>query len=517
MWQVFGCLTHNHTPWLIFLALTVCVLGAVAVFAMLGRVKAPGSRIPQIWIALAGLTAGACVWATHFVAMLGYDPGVPVHFRADIVVISLLVSLVTQFAATQLIVRAPFVWLKAAMGALSGLGVAFIHFLGIEGMFIQGLVLHDRTLEIFAVLIGVVGMAGAVAAYWRTSSRGLGAALFVLSICVIHFVSMSALSVVPMDVEAGPNDALTLQMLGLAIGAGVAILLAMGLSAALAEGYLSDRQRLENVRLRRSVESRTAELAQLAEKQAELKEAAESASAAKSQFLASMSHELRTPLNAIIGYSELIMEEEVEASELVRSDATKIRSAAMHLLSMINEILDFSKIDAGRMSLDVVEFSASSLIEEAADLVAAAVAKKGLSFSVDAPVDLGPLRTDRLKLKQCVVNLLSNAVKFTDAGVVRLTCRRECRAGVDVLRIAVEDSGIGMDAEQVSALFQPFVQVSDGSERARGGTGLGLVISQKLLEMMGGEITVQSRPGVGTTFHITVPCEVECVAQRAAA
>jgi signal transduction histidine kinase/CheY-like chemotaxis protein len=227
----------------------------------------------------------------------------------------------------------------------------------------------------------------------------------------------------------------------------------------------------------------------------------ELASEHKSAFLASMSHELRTPLNAIIGYSEMLHETaQDEGQEEFLPDLVKIRDAGRHLLGLINDILDLSKIEAGKMELYLEEVDLSGLVEEVRAIVEPLVAANGNRLDIVCPA-LGNFRTDRTKLKQSLLNLLGNAGKFTQRGQVRL----EVRPAPGKTSFIVSDNGIGMTEEQQGRLFQAFSQADSSTTRQYGGTGLGLAITKHFCEMLGGNITVESSPGHGSTFTITLP------------
>jgi signal transduction histidine kinase len=251
-------------------------------------------------------------------------------------------------------------------------------------------------------------------------------------------------------------------------------------------------------------------LAEIAARDASLTEAvyaleqakagAEAANSAKSQFLANMSHELRTPLNAVIGYSEMLEEDLTDVgSQQSAQDARKIRGAAKHLLALINEILDLSKIEAGKMELSLVPTDLNQLVDEVKSMTATLASEKGNQLVVEID-DLGHADVDDTKMRQCLFNLLSNACKFTKDGAVRLEGRRNG----DEISFLVQDSGIGMSAEQMAKLFQPFVQADSSTTRKFGGTGLGLMITRELARLMGGDVTVTSIPGVGSTFALTM-------------
>jgi signal transduction histidine kinase len=229
---------------------------------------------------------------------------------------------------------------------------------------------------------------------------------------------------------------------------------------------------------------------------------AEQASSNKSSFLAHMSHELRTPLNAIIGYSEMLGEEaqELELPNFVQ-DLDRINASGKHLLELIDQVLDMSKIEAGRMEvlLEVVDLPA--LLAELAAIAAPLVARKANRLALDLAGAPDELRTDAMKLRQMLLNLLSNAAKFTEAGTITLRVAQEGQA----VSFQVADTGIGMDENQVARLFGEYMQAEAGTSRRYGGTGLGLAISKKLAELLGGDLKVESAPARGSTFTLRLP------------
>jgi signal transduction histidine kinase/CheY-like chemotaxis protein len=245
---------------------------------------------------------------------------------------------------------------------------------------------------------------------------------------------------------------------------------------------------------------------------------AESANRAKSTFLANMSHELRTPLNAIIGYSEMIAEEmEEEGEDEHVPDLQKINASGKHLLSLINDVLDLSKIEAGRMDLFLESFAVDSLLEEVIG-TAVPLAEKNSNRLVSEPSEgLGTMKADITKVRQSLFNLLSNAAKFTENGTITLRARRETRAGADWLIFAVADTGIGIAPDKVEQVFDEFSQAEDHTSRNYGGTGLGLPITRRFCKMMGGEIRLESAPDRGSTFIIELPAVVEAPAAEAPA
>jgi len=251
---------------------------------------------------------------------------------------------------------------------------------------------------------------------------------------------------------------------------------------------------IENVRLFEEIQDKSRQL--------------QRASEHKSAFLANMSHELRTPLNAIIGVSEMLRED-AEALKQDVEPLDRVLGAGRHLLALINDILDLSKIEAGRMELHLQTFSLAPVIRDVTKTIELMATKNGNRLVIDCPADLGTIHADQTRLRQSLLNLASNANKFTEKGTVTITAQQGQEDGGDWIRLAVTDTGIGMTAEQMGKLFQEFSQASSTTASKYGGTGLGLVISRRFCQMMGGDITVESEPGRGSTFTIRVPQIVE--------
>ncbi len=236
------------------------------------------------------------------------------------------------------------------------------------------------------------------------------------------------------------------------------------------------------------------------------KDAAEAANRAKSAFLANMSHELRTPLSAVIGYTELLEEELTDlGQQSMMTDLGKIKSNAKHLLGLINDVLDLSKVEANKMEIFVEDVEIETFVRDAAATVGTLARAKANTLVLDLGDALGSMRSDPIKLRQCLYNLLSNACKFTDHGRITLRVDREASAGGDWLSFAVEDTGIGMSPEQVERLFQRFTQADETTTRKFGGTGLGLALSRAFAKLLGGDITVTSTAGTGTCFALRIP------------
>ena len=278
------------------------------------------------------------------------------------------------------------------------------------------------------------------------------------------------------------------------------------------------QQRLEqNAEVERVLRRRIEDELSLAEKRehelAEARTAAEAATRAKSSFLANMSHELRTPLNAIIGYSEMLLEEAEDSGDGVQEvftpDLQKILTAGRHLLALISNILDLSKIEAGRMEVFLETFDVATLVGEIATTVQPLIHRRGNTLRVEVPDGVGSMRSDVTKIRQVLLNLLSNAAKFTENAEVGIEVWRGEVDGAEMIRFSVRDEGIGMTPEQVDRLFQPFMQADVSTTRRFGGTGLGLAITRHICNMLGGDVGVVSTPSKGSTFTVRLLADAE--------
>jgi signal transduction histidine kinase len=247
---------------------------------------------------------------------------------------------------------------------------------------------------------------------------------------------------------------------------------------------------IENVRLFEEIQEKSRQLAE--------------ASQHKSQFLANMSHELRTPLNAIIGVTEMLRED-AESLNQDLEPLDRVLGAARHLLTLINDVLDLSKIEAGRMELQLATFALGPLIDDVTKTIEPLAAKNGNRVVAQCDPAIKTMHADQTRVRQTLLNLASNANKFTEKGTVTIDARQQSENGRDWITVSVSDTGIGMTPEQIGKLFQEFSQATSTTASKYGGTGLGLVISKRFCQMMGGDITVTSEPGRGSTFTVQLP------------
>lgn len=352
-----------------------------------------------------------------------------------------------------------------------------------------------------------VGVAICIAVVLQEAARGVSDAR-TISIGIILFLAALGNDVA---IDRGWMESMRLMPFGFAAFLGsMAVSLANRFTRVHAE--LSGlKQQLEQRVQERTVELslRSAELSEANLKLAERSKELGDASIAKSQFLANMSHELRTPLNAIIGYSEILLEESAESGkEVFESDLKKIQFAGRHLLGLINDVLDLSKIEAGKMDLFLERFPIEVMLQELASTISPMAEKNKNLLEIDCPPDIADMRADVKRVRQVLLNLLSNACKFTQDGIVSLSVRRRMRDGAEWIEFQVRDTGIGMTRPQIDRLFQAFMQADASVTRKYGGTGLGLVISKRFCQMMGGDLTVESEHGKGSAFFVTLPSEV---------
>jgi PAS domain S-box-containing protein len=588
MFRVLSCVFTQHNLWLVGLAAIICVLSFLGAVMVLSRLEAAEHKTKNAWLFLAGLAAGGGTWATHFVAMVAYDPGLAVGFDFFLTIASAIIGVVGAWAAFATFAHWRGNRGRIAAGLLLGGAVVGLHYVGMAGVqaaahkvWAIDLVAASWLFSAAFAILGITVLAHA--SDWR--GKTAAGALLVLGVVTLHFTAMGALTLVPDPTIPAPDHAIDRAGLAVLIAVGATAVLVLAIGFVLADRRLADTKLAAAARLQRladaalegivmhegarivdanarfaamvglpleqivgqdfgsfapadaiasieaavaagehtMIETRLQDGVHFVDVEIHTRplsncggvyvsavrdisvrrraEAAERESIAKSQFIASMSHELRTPLNAIIGYAEII--EEDSSDESAANDAKHIRTSARHLLVLINDILDLSRTEAGGVEIKLEECDIAALVEEACTLVRpmATANRDTLECFVDPQLHL--VKTDGLRLKQCLLNLLSNAVKFTEGGTVTVTASR---AGEHV-EIAVADTGIGMTSTQAERVFEAYAQADESISRRFGGTGLGLSITRRLLRLMNGDVTVESVPGRGSTFTIRMPGE----------
>jgi signal transduction histidine kinase len=487
MYRVIACVTEQHDPLLVVVAALVCIFSWAGALFVLDRVAIAGQRHRHAWLLLAAATAGLGTWATHFIGMLAFNPGIAVGFSLAPTVLSALIGVAGAWAGFEAHRTLRGAGGPIIAGLALAVGIAGLHFVGMAGVRAAAQQLWAVDLIVASVLtVAALAIVGFVMLSRSVAGSKLAAcALFVGGVVSLHFMAMGALTLTPNPLMSQPSDVLDRAGLAVMVTFGAAALVMLTATAAFAD--------------RRIVEERLLR--------------AEEADRSKSRFIANMSHELRTPLNSIIGYAELIAESSVE--EMTIADAERVHVSATHLLSLVNDMLDLAKIEANRLVLRTAPCDLAQIVVETRESLDSTAKAKRNRISVLVERDLPPVLGDALRIKQSLLNVLSNAIKFTEDGEVVIEARR---LG-ETVTLRVTDTGIGMTPEQIRRLFRPFVQADASIAQTYGGTGLGLSITKHLMEMMNGAIDVDSAPGRGATFTLTfrAAAEVDALRQTVAA
>jgi signal transduction histidine kinase len=509
MFRVLGCITQQHDLKLVVLAALLCFLACTTAMSMIARGRAATGRLRLMWLAAAGTVAGCGIWGLHFIAMLAYRSGLPVAY--DVWLTSLSAAIAMSLCAIGFVVA--FTRAGPAIGgAITGAAVCAMHYTGMAAVHIPAVARWDAGYVAASLAIGVLLTAAALhTALTRRDMRGYatGTALFAAGIVGLHFTAMTAVTYLPDPTVPVSGVVMEPSILALAVAAVVILIMALGLIGAMLDHHLADRATEEAVRLRAHIAQLEATQAELEATSQHLRTALESAALAnqaKSQFLATMSHELRTPLNAVIGFSEMMKSEAFGplGHARYREYAGDIRSSGAHLLALINDILDLSRLDAGQSELDDEQLDPAELVRESLRMVRGQSASANLTVTEEVAPGLPFLRGDRRRVRQMLVNLLSNAIKFTPA-MGRVDVRAFVRDGE--LALSVSDTGIGMAPEHIARAFELFGQVDNSLSRKYEGAGLGLPIAKQLIELHGGHLELESELDIGTTVTLLFPAD----------
>ncbi len=512
MLHVLGCLTEDHDLGLVALACLLCLFACWTAMNLLMRARLAADQVRNAWILAAGVVFGAGIWTTHFVGMLAFRSAVPLGFDLPLTVASVVLAIVLSTFAFSTLGFAQALRPKSALlsGTIGGLAISAVHYTGMNGLQGAFRLQWDGAYVAASIIIGVVFViSGALAALTIRNIRGrmLGALFWTLAICGVHFVGMSAVTIIPDPTIPYNSGLVAPNEMAVAVAAVALLVMGLGLVAAQIDNHLAYRRKGDADRLHAHIAVLEATQHNLEATTRDLNQALVAASAAnvaKTTFLTAMSHELRTPLNAILGFSDILQSETFGplGSARYRDYAGDIHKSGVHLLELINEILDLTRLQAGQIELQETVFSLRDVVGEALQTVSELAVAGRLRLIDECPASLPAVRAGRRRIYQVVLNLLSNAIKFTPPGGTVIA-----RAGVGAagLYVQITDTGIGIAEEDMPKVLERFGQVDSSIARRYEGAGLGIPISMELMKVHGGTLEIQSVVGKGTTITITLP------------
>jgi len=488
-------LAGSYDHYLVALSVVIAMCASYTALDFAGRVTTAKGRSRLVWLTGGASTMGLGIWAMHYIGMLAYTLPVPTLYDWPTVLLSLiaaiLASAVSLFVVSQ---RQMDVWRAVAGSVLMGAGIAAMHYIGMDAMRLAAKCHFSVSIVslsvLLAIIISFVGLWLVHRAREETKviiwQKVASAVVIGAAIPVMHYTGMAAASFTAAEETGDLSHTVSISVLG---SVGIAIVTMLVLSLAVLTSAFSRRYHAQALEL----ETAAAE--------------AEAANRAKSTFLSTMSHEIRTPLNAILGYAQLMSRDPTLGME-AKTNLKIIGRSGEHMLALINDVLDMSKIEADRVELNSVTFNLPRLLDHLAVMFRLRAEAKALRFEtlVDGE-SVVYVVADEAKISQVLINLLGNAIKFTKRGQIKLHATLGQRSANGLwLSVRVEDTGSGITDEEQKKLFEPFSQTKGGLN-AREGTGLGLAISRRYARLMGGDVTVTSNPGSGSIFQLEIPIE----------